>query len=88
MAKARVCPGGILGSPLASYMPTGLTYPPRALTMESAHHKAKEERFAAVHTVPGTLSPLCELSILEHSRKDFALGRGSYFETNVLHKHQ
>lgn len=43
-------------------------YSLRALTMESTHHKAKEERFAAVHTIPGTLS-LLELSILGHSGK-------------------
>lgn len=84
VAKARVCPGRISVSPLASYLPTGLTYSFRALTMESTHHKAKEERFAAGHTIPGTLSPLLELSILEHSGKDSALGKGSYFGTNAF----
>lgn len=48
-------------------------YSLRALTMESTHHKAKEERFAAVHTIPGTLSLLLELSIPGHSGKAYAL---------------
>jgi hypothetical protein len=72
---------------LASYLPTGLTYSLRALTMESTHHKAKE-RFAAVHTIPGTLGPLLKPTTLELSVKDFALGRGSYFGTNALREHQ